>query len=166
MKAAAIINGPYRYYLSRCWDDAKGIVTWIMLNPSTADATMDDPTIRRCLGFSRRWGFGGIVVVNLYAYRATKPTDLWDAAGAGVDPVGPLDDEAIMDAAKDAELVVAAWGAHGVARNRGLVVTEGLTAAGINVDCLGLTKNGQPRHPLYLKDDTRVRLYATVQRPS
>src|SRR5262245_13227298 len=100
--------GRYRYALTRTWGDPKKVVCWVMLNPSTADADQDDPTIRRCLGFSRAWGAGGLVVVNLFALRATDPDQLRIAA----DPVGP-DNDSHLSTAAFGRLVVAAWGARG-----------------------------------------------------
>lgn len=104
--------GEYRYRLSRIWDEAKKPLTFIMLNPSTADAELDDPTIRRCMGFAEREQAGGVVVVNLYGFRATKPFDLFQAT----DPIGPGNDRALKRAARQAKSIVCAWGAH--ARHR------------------------------------------------
>ncbi|NYI70676.1 hypothetical protein GGQ54_001236 [Naumannella cuiyingiana] len=143
--------GRYRYRLTRVWDVDRPDATFILLNPSTADAKEDDPTIRRCMRFARTWGLGGLVVVNLYAYRATKPADLWRAD----DPVGPENDDHLRDvlgvAVRAGSPVVAAWGAHG----RPGRVSEVVAFAG-RLDALGLTKSGQPRHPLYVRADTRL----------
>lgn len=141
--------GAYRYRLIRHWGMDMPL-PFIMLNPSTADATVDDPTIRRCVGFARTLGYGGIGVWNLYAYRATKPADLWTAD----DPVGPENDRRLRNVLRWAHLqgvpVVAAWGAHAKpARVREVLAMEG---AG-NLRCLGLTKAGAPRHPLYVRAD-------------
>lgn len=142
--------GRYRYTLTRTWDPSVWRLWFIMLNPSTADATIDDPTIRRCIGFARRFGYGGLGVVNLYAYRATKPADLWRAD----DPVGPDNDETLRDmlAARSYYGVptVAAWGANAKPDR----VAQVLAMAGAHqLMCLGLTQAGQPRHPLYLRAD-------------
>ena len=142
--------GRYRYRLSRRWSAEGGDVVWIMLNPSRADAGTDDPTIRRCIAFSRHWGYGGMVVVNLFALCATHP-----AALHGVpDPVGPQNDAHIAaafrgthDSPSAARDIVAAWGAHPLAAGRSALV---LAAAGGNVLCLGTTQAGHPRHPLYV----------------
>lgn len=131
----------YRYRLWRRWDRSKPVVAFVMLNPSTADARRDDPTIRRCVGFARTWGFGGVEVVNLYAFRATEPRRLRDV----VDPVGPDNERHVMRAIRRARLVVLAWGAHAEA-------TRLLSLR--RARCLGLTKAGQPRHPLYLRRDS------------
>jgi hypothetical protein len=133
----------YRFLLSRNWDPARASVTFIMLNPSTADEVGDDPTIRRCCGLARAWGFGGLEVVNLFALRATRPRELL-AAG---DPVGDGNDRAIIEAVGRASLTVAAWGNHGGHRDRAAQVLGLL--AGRAVHTLGLTRQGQPRHPLY-----------------
>lgn len=149
MKTGAIISddGLYRYQLTRRWGPG-AVVGFVMLNPSTADAEQDDPTIRKCIGFARRWCYDAITVWNLYAYRATKPTDLWKAA----DPVGPDNDfylgiglDFMADYAQGP--IVAAWGANAkpdrVKQFRAL-------AEGRKTGCLGFTKAGQPLHPLML----------------
>lgn len=152
-------DGLYRYSLTRGWDmdRPRPWVTFVMLNPSTADALVDDPTIRRCMRFARDWGFGGVEVVNLFAYRATDPSDLHDAAGAGIDPVGPDNYQALNDALM--RRTVVAWGAHPMASHR--VDDLLLRCDGINLLratpqplwCLGTTKSGAPRHPLYVRAD-------------
>jgi hypothetical protein len=145
----AFIDGPYRYTLWRLWDDRPHVV-FIMLNPSTADAQADDPTIRRCMGFARLWGYGGICVVNLFAYRSTDPR----ALATVLDPVGPRNDEQIDSTIGGADLIVAAWGAHGTIGARSAVV-RALVEKHRPLHHLGLTKNGSPRHPLYLRGDTQ-----------
>lgn len=147
MIASAVLSpcGRYRYRLRRTWDTGVQVLGFVMLNPSTADATTDDPTIRRCIGFARDWGFGGLAVANLYAYRATKPADLWLAE----DPVGPENDEhlAALFTASDVGMVVAAWGAN--ARPDRVTEVSALPGA-VTLHALGLTKDGAPRHPLYM----------------
>lgn len=141
----ADIEGPYRYELTRTWDPASALVCcWVMLNPSTADASVDDPTIKRCIGFARDWGFGGLVVVNLFALRSTDPRALKTA----VDPVGPRNDASILAAAGRASRVVCAWGTHGVFADRGAEVRQLLRP--FDPHALRLTKAGHPSHPLYL----------------
>lgn len=139
-------DGLYRYRLLRRWGRDVPL-PFIMLNPSTADALIDDPTIRRCIGFAKSLGFDGIGVWNLYAYRATKPADLWKAA----DPVGPDNDRRLRTLLEWAELaevpVVAAWGAN-AKPERVAQVSSWPGAASLH--CLGWTKDGAPRHPLYL----------------
>ena len=141
----------YRYTLHREWNGGDcGVVCWVMLNPSTADAVRDDPTIRRCIGFSRRWGFNSLVVVNLFALRATDPNVLLLDAN----PVGPGNDDAIRHAAQEASLIVAAWGAHpAMVRGRRDQRVRDLCAA---LHCLGTTRGGHPRHPLRLRADTQL----------
>lgn len=139
--------GLYRYMLRRIWDHERALVHFIMLNPSTADAERDDPTIRRCMGFAQQWNYGGIYVSNLFAYRTPNPEDLQDAAEAGIDPIGPECDRWIMFAA-NAPLIIAAWGAHPKARDRAKDVIR-MFPQGLR--CLGHTKEGYPRHPLYVK---------------
>lgn len=144
--------GIYRYQLWRMWDPKGPRIAWVMLNPSTADATQDDPTIRRCVAFARAWGFGDLVVVNLFALRATDPRELRNALTAGRDPVGPDNDLRIMDVAGSASAVVAAWGVHGALAGRDREVQRLLH--GVDVQCLGTTRDGHPRHPLYLATNT------------
>lgn len=138
--------GRYRYMLERRWSDAAP-VTFIMLNPSTADADIDDPTIRRCMGFARAWNAGGIVVANLFALRSTDPA----ALAKDEAPIGPQNDEAICRAVLAASRTIAAWGAHAFAERRAATVkrmiAQSLTRP---LDCLGKTKSGHPRHPLYV----------------
>jgi hypothetical protein len=145
----AIIDptGAYRYSLTREWDAALPRVCFCMLNPSTADALRDDPTIRRCIGFARSWGYGSLEVINLFAYRATSPGEL----RAADDPVGPQNDWHIGQAAGRASLIIVAWGAHGSFLARDVPVAERLAGA----LCLGMTRTGYPRHPLYVRGDTR-----------
>ena len=142
--------GRYRYALARCWSDQPGRIVWIMLNPSRAGATRDDPTIRRCTAFSRSWGYGGMTVVNLYALCTADPDQLQHAE----DPVGPENDIHVartcawsLSATAGRRDVIAAWGAHPLAAARAGLV---LSIAGLRVDCLGMTLAGHPRHPLYV----------------
>lgn len=115
-----------------------------MLNPSTADAERNDPTIRRCIGFARDWGYDGIEVVNLFAFRATRPADLKRASA----PIGDRNDAYIRRAVQRCEQTVLAWGAAGVLLGRGRLVLHRLEERP-GVCCLGWTAGGQPRHPLY-----------------
>ena len=147
-------DGLYRYRLWRTWNPNLPTMVWIMLNPSTADAEVDDPTIRRCIGFAKREGCGGIEVVNLYALRATKPAHLLHHP----DPEGPLNWMHWKSVVNDprTSAVVVAWGAG--AEAGGLPGSKanhmGILADGSNkAVCLGATKSGHPRHPLYVKAD-------------
>lgn len=137
--------GRYRYNLRRAWGGG-ATVAFIGLNPSTANAELDDPTIRRCIGFARAWGYGSLLMLNLFALRATDPSRLlFDAA-----PIGPDTNARLEADVLGASLVVAAWGAHYIAPSRGADVRHRLEALGIELHALGLTRSGQPRHPLYL----------------
>jgi hypothetical protein len=135
----------YRYALRRTWNPRGQTVLFILLNPSTADAQLDDPTIRRCIGFARSWGCGGLVVGNLFAFRATNPAVLKSAR----DPVGPENDQWLRSLATKADLVVAGWGAHGTLRGRDKAVLALIDRPSV----LATTKSGRPRHPLYLRRD-------------
>lgn len=147
--SGARVDGPYRYLLWRRWADAASLL-FIMLNPSTADAQRDDPTLRRCLGFAHAWGFGAVEVVNLFAWRATDPRELRRAA----DPIGPDNDREILAAAARNQAIVAAWGVHGALRERDRQV-RGLLA-GVRMHCLARAGNGAPRHPLYVRATARA----------
>jgi hypothetical protein len=142
----------YRYLLEHRWGTAAAMVL-VMLNPSTADATRDDPTMRRALRFARREGCGGLIVVNLVALRATDPA----ALAAHPDPVGPDNDQILCAAAGRGTPLVAAWGAHGALHGRDRAVLRLLAPARLR--CLGLTAGGQPRHPLYLPASTQLTGY-------
>ena len=147
--------GKYRYSLFREWDREKGLVSFIMLNPSTAGATEDDPTIRRCIGFAERWGFGRLWVVNLFAFRATDPAEQKKAD----DPVGP---DNIFDIAAGGAFsgkVIAAWGVHGDLHGQAERVKFGLSLGLKPIHCLGTTKDGHPKHPLYLPNDTESQVF-------
>ena len=153
MKRSATFSHPisrlYRYSLMREWSELRRVV-FVMLNPSTADEATDDPTIRRCISFAKKWNYGGIEVVNLFAYCASDPKLL---AGI-VDPIGRDNNEYIVQAINEAGLVVAAWGAHRSAVTRGAEVKAILKLhAGEILRCLGKTKSGAPRHPLYVSSD-------------
>jgi hypothetical protein len=148
--------GSYRYVLTRTWDEGLRPACFVGLNPSVADATIDDPTIRRMVGFARGWGCGGIRVVNLFAFRATDPK----AMRAAADPEGPENDGHLREAAEQCHPVVAAWGAGGGFRARDVFVRQILSHVGVSVMCLGLTKDGYPKHPLYLKTETSLLPYA------
>lgn len=153
MKREAVISecGTYRYRLYREWEQTdKMPVLWIMLNPSTADAIQDDPTIRRVTDFSWRWGFDRVEIVNAYALRSTNPAHLWSHP----DPVGPLNDLYIMDAAEYADETIIAWGVN-VEDTRARWVRQLLARFSKNgAGCLGRTKGGHPKHPLYLAKTT------------
>lgn len=133
----------YRYALWRAWQPCSQWLIFIGLNPSTADAEEDDPTIRRCVAFGKAWGYHGILMLNLFAYRATKPVDML----AVVDPVGPDNDHFLRHYASMSPEVVAAWGAHGAHRGRDMQVRSMLYG---RLKCLRVNRDGSPAHPLYL----------------
>lgn len=148
-------GGKYRYSLTRDWGEGdQGLVLWVMLNPSTADALNDDATIRRVVNFSKLWGFEAAAVVNLYAYRATKPSDLWVAAKQGVDIIGPKNDKWIQKEMYHAQRIICAWG-NNADFHRPRRVLEILGGHGKKVRALGTTASGHPLHPLRLASDTQ-----------
>ena len=136
----------YRYRLSRTWDAEKETLGFIMLNPSTADESENDPTIRRCLGYAKDWGYGSILVGNLFSLRATDPSELREHRN----PIGPQNDEHLRLITTEAELVVAAWGTKGALNGRGQEVVEMLD---VDLYALNTTKDGHPTHPLYQPKD-------------
>jgi len=144
--AAIDPTGLYRYSLWREWDANAPRVAFVMLNPSRADANTDDPTLRRCLGFARSWGCGSIEVVNLFAYRASRP----DILRVVLDPVGPENDRYLQEAVERADQIIVAWGNRGSLRNRYQTVSSWLMSRE-NLYCLGITQIGHPHHPLYVR---------------
>lgn len=148
-------NGIYRYSLTRSWDALGTRCCFVMLNPSTADARVDDPTIRRCITYAKRWGYGALDVVNLFAFRATNPVELRRA----VDPIGLVNDSYLLGTTRFAALVVCAWGTFGSFLRRDRYVTSMLRRNGVTLHALGFTRgtnalgDRQPRHPLYLRAD-------------
>lgn len=170
MSGSAVISpcGTFRYSLRRTWNELLAVVAIVMLNPSTADATADDPTVRKCVTLAARAGFGGIVVVNLFAFRATDPAALRERVASGLDAVGPQNDAAIRDAARDRPAVVA-WGAafetwgrqRDAAEDRAWVVRRIVREASrTSLRCWGETKSGHPRHPLYLPNASDPRVWS------
>ncbi len=149
MKATLSECGQYRYDLTRRWGEGQNLC-WVMLNPSTADETKDDPTIRRCIRFSKEWGFGGLIVVNLFALRASDPHELAVHAA----PVGPENDKRAGFWIRHLPSI-AAWGSHKLAASRVPWVRKQAWFAGAPLRCLGTTKDGSPRHPLYVRADTQ-----------
>lgn len=139
----------YRYLLGRKWNGNLPVVAFICLNPSTADEREDDPTVRRCIGFARDWGFGSMLMANLFAFRATEPYYMKRAE----DPVGFANDRALLGLVNISDLLVAAWGNHGKHKGRAKYVRNLLSFANLHV--LGLTQEGQPQHPLYLPGDRK-----------
>ena len=146
----------YRYSLTRIWDNAGDTVMFVMLNPSTATEVQNDPTVERCERRARTLGFGGFRVTNIFAWRDTDPRKMRSAA----DPVGPGNDAAIYDGACWADKVVAGWGAHGAHLGRGVAVANLLRSTDRPLYHLGLTKDGHPRHPLYIAYSQQPELWA------
>jgi hypothetical protein len=142
-------TGTYRYTLWRSWDTTRPRLAFVMLNPSTADAEVNDPTIRRCLGFAQAWGYGALEVVNLFALKTPQPSQLSLAA----DPVGAECDMSIVQAVEQADCTVIAWGNWGGLHGRDRAV---LALFDQPVYCLGRNQSGQPRHPLYLRRTTEL----------
>ena len=143
----------YRYALWRQWDwqGYGNQVMFIGLNPSTADETENDPTIRRCIRFAKDWGYGGIIMMNAYAYRSTDPRGLKQVS----DPIGPGNDEAFGYRRSQVGLIIACWGTHcSPAREK-----QVCHAIGRDILCFGRTKDGRPKHPLYLRADTKPELF-------
>ena len=153
MKKTAILSEDrkYRYILQRTWDASKPAVMFIGLNPSTADETEDDPTIRRCVNFSKNWGYGTMYMVNLFAFRSTKPQKLYNVA----DPIGKANDSYIEEYSKKVEKIIACWGSHGSYMNRSKVIRELIPS----LECFKINKNGEPRHPLYLSRNQKTKPY-------
>ena len=152
MNKDAILSpcGTYRYLLQRSWNPALEAVCFVMLNPSTADAEQDDPTIRKCIGFAQRLGFGQLEVVNLYAYRATNPDDMLDSAAAGIRIEGPENERVVADSVKVCHEVICAWGTHRAAQFAGPAMLAYLRRLGAKPKALRLTDKGFPGHPLYI----------------
>lgn len=152
--------GQYRYRLRRKWGNKGFGPLFVMLNPSTADAEVDDATIRRCIGLTQGWGCEQFDVVNLFAYRATDPKALLKAR----DPIGPINDECILDAAAHSDFIVCAWGAAKIAESRGRKVLRLLQHK--TPHCLAVTKSGAPKHPLYIKAGTKPAPYPPRPTPT
>lgn len=132
----------YRYALWREWIGGEGYAMFIGLNPSTADETIDDPTVRRCIGYAKAWGYGALCMTNIFAYRATDPKDMLAVAY----PIGAENDATLLSIADGAGIRVAAWGVHGTHLRRDVAVKSIMPAMHV----LKVTKDGHPGHPLYL----------------
>lgn len=158
----------HRYTLSRSLADVSLFesrpkrVLFLMLNPSTANETANDPTVERCCRFGLRWGYDMLAVANLFSFRSTDPRVLRSTPDAEGDPENA---ETIVRLAKSAHLVIAAWGVHGALRGRASFVANLLEREGVELHHLGLTKDGHPRHPLYLRGDTVPDLWTPGAKP-
>ena len=149
MQQSAIISecGNYRYELKRIWDDSKPWVLFVCLNPSTADHEKEDNTSRVCINYAKRWGYGGLVIANLFAYRSTDKSVLYQVA----DPVGPENDQHLQGLSKEAVETVCAWTDDGAFMERDLAVLPLLKSP----KCLTILKSGRPGHPLYKSKDLK-----------
>lgn len=150
MNKGAVISpcGQYRYQLWRIWNEDKPLIMFICLNPSTATAYHDDPTLRRLIGFAYQWQYGGLYLGNLFAYRSTSPAVLDEVK----DPIGPDNDRHIKVMSEKCTRIVFAWGNQGFILNRENIISSMFPVA----DCLGKTKAGSPNHPLYLSKQTEL----------
>lgn len=160
IKYMAAVNDPtglYRYSLLRKWGNSKRLL-FILLNPSTATAEVDDPTIERCIDFAIKWEYNNLEVVNLFAFRTKNPNDLYKKTGP---IVGPKNDYYIKKAIKRADKIILAWGNHGDLHNRGKIVLK-LIQNEINnkeVNCLKITARNHPQHPLYINSMVKPIVY-------
>lgn len=147
--------GKYRYLLRRTWDHDRIRALFVMLNPSTADAEVDDATIRSCIRLCRDWGFGSFEVVNLFGWRSTDPKGL----DAVADPVGPRNDDIAVNAIERCDIGICAWGAFPVDEGRTSEMKNLIASRRPTAFCLGTTKHGSPKHPLYIKTGTPLVAY-------
>lgn len=138
----------YRYLLTRVLGGSGPITVFVMLNPSTADADANDPTVRRCVGYAQDWGSAGLIVANLYSLRSTDPKGLW----FDEDPVGPENNKTLADLARYHRRIICAWGSN-ARTDRVRTFHDIVMNVGGELLCLGTTKAGAPRHPLYLRRD-------------
>lgn len=157
VESDAVISdcGQYRYLLRRNWDDTKPRALFVMLNPSTADAEQDDATIRSCIRLCKSWNYGSFEVVNLYGIRATNPKTL----PSFNDPVGPKNDRIAAAAIGRCDTPICAWGADKMAKRRARKFWNLIRTYRPAAFCLGKTKGGAPRHPLYIKSGTALEIY-------
>jgi hypothetical protein len=144
----------YRYILTRIWGKGDNLAMFVGLNPSTADEANSDPTVTRCVLYAQRWGYDGLIMTNIFAWRSTDPKALY----AVPEPIGEENDAWLVTAAATAKIVVLAWGAHGAYKGRGIDVLKLLRAPSLTrakLHFLKLTKEGYPGHPLYLKSSLK-----------
>ncbi|EKC6206086.1 TPA: DUF1643 domain-containing protein [Escherichia coli] len=143
------VCGKYRYAISRTWDAAKPYALFIGLNPSYADAELDDPTLKRCISFAQSWGFGGVRIANLFAYVCTDRFEMMRFP----EPVGADNDKYLAELIAGAGIVVAAWGNEGRHLKRSAVVRAFLP---VDTKCFKINATGEPMHPLYVHGDTKL----------
>ena len=158
MQSGAVITGNYRYLLWREWNSNFKTVSFIMLNPSRADAQVNDPTITRCINFASSWGYGRLEVVNLFAYRTPKPSLLKQVT----EPIGKDNDRFILESVDRSERVILAWGNHGKWKKQDTYTLELLKQYN-HLYSLGITKRGCPRHPLYLRSTIKPLPYINTR---
>ncbi|HZM32889.1 MAG TPA: DUF1643 domain-containing protein [Burkholderiales bacterium] len=151
----------WRYLLWRCWDASRPVANFLMLNPSTADEVKLDPSCTRARRYAERWGYGALVVTNLFGWRATDPAQMKRAQ----DPVGPGNDAAIVRAARECAIVVCAWGNHGAHLGRSAGVLALLSSERIALHALKLNGDGEPAHPLYLPGSLGPRTWKSGSEP-
>ena len=153
-------DNEYRYALRRVWDNSLGSVFFVMMNPSTADPFVDDPTVAKCQRYARAWGYGTLWVGNTFAYRATDQKKLLRVS----DPVGPKNDKWLLKMAGQAGVIVLAYGKpHKNLRQRGRDIADLLTYAGHQLHVLKLCNDGTPSHPLYLRGNLKPTLLAEAR---
>lgn len=157
MKKDAVLSEckQYRYSLSRIWDETKPLIGFIGLNPSTADHIEDDKTISRCIAFSKSWGFGGFYMMNLFAYRATKPSVMMQSNT----PIGFENDKYLLELKNKVEKIAICWGDKGRHNGRSKDVLNLLNQD--DLYCITINKSGEPKHPLYIKGDAKLIPYKT-----
>ncbi|RDD47988.1 MULTISPECIES: DUF1643 domain-containing protein [Gammaproteobacteria] len=157
MKKSADISEcqKYRYSLERVWDETKPLIGFIGLNPSTADHLEDDPTICRCINFAKLWGAGGIYMTNLFAYRATSPSDMFEQENS----IGLENDKYLSQLSSKTSKTVVCWGNDGAHKNRANEVKKLLKG---DLFCLAINKTGEPKHPLYVSGSTELMPYKRV----
>lgn len=145
----------YRYSLWRIWDEHKSYVLFICLNPSTADDSNDDATVKKCVKYAEDWGYGGVYIANLFALRSKDPNELFKSN----DPIGPDNNSRIIQLSKKAGVIVAAWGNHGSYMSRDKYILDRIP----NLKCLNVNKTGQPAHPLYQPDTTSLKSFPELK---
>ena len=149
MEKGAVISTDqkYRYSLHRIWDTNLPMIAFVGLNPSTADDKIDDPTIKRCIEFTKSWNYGGFYMLNLFGYRATNPKELTKTK----DPIGTENETHILEILSNVEKVICAWGNQGRLLNQNTKILSLID----NPYCLKVNKSGEPSHPLYLSKDLK-----------
>lgn len=156
--------GRYRHSLLRVWDDVSYACLFVLLNPSTADGSVDDPTVRKCVGFAKEFGCGAMEIVNLFDYRATRPLELfkvWERSPwTDVYPVSPDWRRHFEYAVQRSEMTVVGWGAHGKLADRDRDVMNLLKDFGVEPQCLAVNKDRTPKHPLYVGYGTELKSYS------